>query len=53
MPTQLLPFIDMYVHAKNQSEASIPWRNVSDWLRALLVITQGPELHNKTCQTKQ
>ena len=53
--TQPLPFMDVYQHAKNQSEGSTPSRDVSDqrflqsdWSRAFWAITREPDF-SETC----
>ena len=53
--TQLLPFMDVYLHAKNQSEISTTSGDTSnqrilqsDWPRALWAITREPEF-SQTC----
>ena len=53
--TQLLPFMDVYLHAKNQSDISTPSRDInnqrilqSDWPRAFWPKTRQPEF-SQTC----
>ena len=54
-PTQSVTSIDVYLHAKNQSEGSIPSRDISDqiflqsdWTREFWAITQEPDF-SQTC----